>query len=40
MRWFEAWSTLGVYQKIKLLDHLPAHFTCILFDRRECGVRL
>jgi pimeloyl-ACP methyl ester carboxylesterase len=33
----EAWSTLGVYQKIKLLDHLPAHFTCIVFDRRECG---
>jgi len=33
----EAWSTLGVYQKVKLLDHLPAHFTCILFDRRECG---
>jgi pimeloyl-ACP methyl ester carboxylesterase len=33
----EAWSTLGVYQKIKLLDHLPADFTCILFDRRECG---
>lgn len=33
----EAWSTLGVYQKIKLLDHLPAHFTSILFDRRECG---
>jgi len=33
----EAWTTLGVYQKIKLLDHLPADFTCILFDRRECG---
>jgi hypothetical protein len=33
----EAWSTLGIYQKIKLLDHLPAHFTCILFDRCECG---
>lgn len=33
----EAWSTLGIYQKIKLLNHLPAHFTCILFDRRECG---
>jgi hypothetical protein len=32
----EAWSTLGIYQKLKLLDHLPAHFTCILFDRREC----
>jgi pimeloyl-ACP methyl ester carboxylesterase len=33
----EAWSTLDIYQKLKLLDHLPAHFTCILFDRRECG---
>jgi pimeloyl-ACP methyl ester carboxylesterase len=33
----EAWSRLGIYSKIKLLDHLPAHFTCILFDRRECG---
>ncbi len=33
----EAWSTLGIYQKLKLVDHLPAHFTCILFDRRECG---
>ena len=33
----EAWSTLGIYAKVKLLDHLPRHFTCILFDRRECG---
>lgn len=33
----EAWSTLGIYAKIKLLDHLPRHYTCILFDRRECG---
>jgi pimeloyl-ACP methyl ester carboxylesterase len=33
----EAWSTLGVYAKLKLLDHLPKQFTCILFDRRECG---
>ncbi len=33
----EAWSTLGIYGKIKLLDHLPQHFTCIMFDRRECG---
>jgi pimeloyl-ACP methyl ester carboxylesterase len=33
----EAWSTLGSYVRIKLLDHLPAHFTCIMFDRRECG---
>ncbi len=33
----EKWSTQGVYAKIKLLDHLPKHYTCILFDRRECG---
>jgi pimeloyl-ACP methyl ester carboxylesterase len=31
------WSDLGVYKRIKLLDHLPNHFTCILFDRRENG---
>ncbi len=33
----ETWSTQSVYAKIKLLDHLPRHFTCIVFDRRECG---
>ncbi len=33
----ETWSTQSVYAKIKLLDHLPQHFTCIAFDRRECG---
>ena len=33
----EAWSTQGVYAKIKLIDHLPKKYTCILFDRRECG---
>jgi pimeloyl-ACP methyl ester carboxylesterase len=33
----EAWSTLGIYAKTKLLDHLPNAFTCIMFDRRECG---
>ena len=33
----ETWSTLGIYGKIKLLDHLPKTFTCIMFDRRECG---
>jgi pimeloyl-ACP methyl ester carboxylesterase len=33
----EKWSTLGVYARIKLLDHLPKKFTCIAFDRRECG---
>jgi pimeloyl-ACP methyl ester carboxylesterase len=33
----EKWSALGVYAKIKLIDHLPKKYTCILFDRRECG---
>jgi pimeloyl-ACP methyl ester carboxylesterase len=33
----EGWSTLGSYARIKLLDHLPQHFSCVLFDRRECG---
>jgi pimeloyl-ACP methyl ester carboxylesterase len=33
----ETWSTQGIYAKIKLLDHLPKHFSCIAFDRRECG---
>ena len=33
----EKWSALGIYAKIRLLDHLPKHYTCILFDRRECG---
>jgi pimeloyl-ACP methyl ester carboxylesterase len=34
----EKWSTQGVYAKIKLLDHLPRRYTCILFDRREAGL--
>jgi pimeloyl-ACP methyl ester carboxylesterase len=33
----ETWATQGVYAKTKFLDHLPKHYTCILFDRRECG---
>lgn len=33
----EKWTDLGVYKRIKLLDHLPKHFTCITFDRRENG---
>jgi pimeloyl-ACP methyl ester carboxylesterase len=33
----EKWSTLGVYARVKLLDHLPKRYTCILFDRRETG---
>lgn len=33
----EKWSSLGVYARIRLLDHLPQHYRCILFDRRETG---
>ena len=33
----EKWTTLGVYARIKLLDHLPKRYTCIIFDRRETG---
>jgi pimeloyl-ACP methyl ester carboxylesterase len=33
----EKWSTQGIYARIKLLDHLPQKYSCILFDRRETG---
>lgn len=33
----EKWKTQGVYARIKLLEQLPRHYTCITFDRRECG---
>src|SRR5258706_13425457 len=33
----EKWSTLNVYARIKLLEHLPKRYSCIVFDRRECG---
>jgi pimeloyl-ACP methyl ester carboxylesterase len=33
----DKWSTQGIYSKIKLLEHLPKKYTCIVFDRRECG---
>jgi pimeloyl-ACP methyl ester carboxylesterase len=31
------WRTQGIYATIKPLDHLPAAYTCIVFDRRESG---
>jgi pimeloyl-ACP methyl ester carboxylesterase len=34
----EKWSTQGVYAKTKMMDHLPKHYTCIVFDRRETGL--
>jgi pimeloyl-ACP methyl ester carboxylesterase len=33
----EKWSTQGIYARIKLLDHLPQKYSCIVFDRRETG---
>jgi len=33
----EKWSTLGVYARVKLLEHLPKKYMCIAFDRRETG---
>jgi pimeloyl-ACP methyl ester carboxylesterase len=33
----DKWRTLGIYQRIRLLEHLPGRYRCILFDRRESG---
>jgi pimeloyl-ACP methyl ester carboxylesterase len=33
----DKWRTQGIYARVKLLDHLPQRYRCIVFDRRECG---
>jgi pimeloyl-ACP methyl ester carboxylesterase len=33
----EKWTTLGIYAKTRMLDHLATRFRCIIFDRRETG---
>ncbi len=33
----DKWSTLGIYARIRLLDHLAAKYRCVIFDRRETG---
>jgi pimeloyl-ACP methyl ester carboxylesterase len=33
----ENWRTFGIYKRLRLLDHLPVHYTCIAFDKRESG---
>jgi pimeloyl-ACP methyl ester carboxylesterase len=33
----EKWTTLGVYGRTNILDHLSESYTCIIFDRREAG---
>jgi pimeloyl-ACP methyl ester carboxylesterase len=34
----EKWTTLGAYARTRPMDHLPRKYTCIVFDRRECGL--
>ncbi|MFJ3823611.1 alpha/beta fold hydrolase [Streptomyces nodosus] len=33
----ESWRTVGVYRRLRLLDHLSREYTCVTFDRRESG---
>lgn len=33
----DKWRTQGIYTRLKLLDHLPRQYTCIVYDRRESG---
>jgi pimeloyl-ACP methyl ester carboxylesterase len=33
----EGWRVFGIYQRLNLLDHLNAHYTCVAFDKRESG---
>jgi len=33
----EKWTTLGVYARIKVLEHLSRNYMCVVFDRREAG---
>jgi pimeloyl-ACP methyl ester carboxylesterase len=33
----DKWRTQGVYTRLKLIDHLPRQYTCIVYDRRESG---
>lgn len=33
----DKWWIASVYGRIKLLDHLPDKYSCIIFDRRETG---
>src|SRR5438105_12527463 len=33
----EKWTTQGVYARTNLLEHLSKKYSCIIFDRRECG---
>ena len=33
----ESWRSVGIYQRLNMLEHLEQRYTCIRFDRRESG---
>ncbi|WP_329137475.1 alpha/beta hydrolase [Streptomyces sp. NBC_01476] len=33
----ESWRTVGIYRRLRMLDHLTEQYTCVTFDRRESG---
>jgi pimeloyl-ACP methyl ester carboxylesterase len=33
----ENWWTFGIYERLRLVDHLSQSFMCIVFDKRESG---
>jgi pimeloyl-ACP methyl ester carboxylesterase len=33
----ESWRSVGIYQRLNLLEHLEQRYSCIRFDRRESG---
>jgi pimeloyl-ACP methyl ester carboxylesterase len=33
----EKWTTQGIHARCKTLEHLSGTYSCIVFDRRECG---
>ena len=33
----ENWWSFSIYKRLRLLDHLPRAFSCIVFDKRESG---
>ncbi len=34
----EKWTTQSVYAKTNMLAHLSKSYSCVIFDRRECGL--
>jgi pimeloyl-ACP methyl ester carboxylesterase len=33
----ENWSSFGVYERLRLIEHLSGRYACIAFDKRESG---